>query len=528
MKNLLTILIFCVSFFSCDQLFTNTEGNDSNEKVLGVKEAKPSKISFKNYLQINAFEWDFVSDKAENIDERQFDAIKTFSGIRHYLNWDKIEPVEGKYSFSPNHAGGWDYDLIYSRLKEAGMDVLVDVKSCPPWLINTYPADKRNAENVPAPYGLDRSNPASYVKQGRMAFQLAARYGSNRKIQKNLVQIDTLPRWTGDRPNIAQIGMDLIKYIECDNERDKWWFGPQASQTAEEYAANMSAFYDGHKGKLGKNVGVKTGDPRMVVVMGGLSTPDVKFVLKMIAWCKKNRGFKSNGKVDLCFDVINYHIYSDNASENDGKSTVGVAPERSNIANIADQFLEMSRESAYNLPVWVTETGFDVGQTPERAIPIGKKSPFITQADWNLRTSLLYSRRGIAKSIFYMLKDVDINSTIQFTSSGFLNADFTRRPTADFILQARKVIGDYCYQRTISTSPFVDLYQLNNKQIYVLWNPTQKGLVTSYELNIGRIKQAKIHELQIGKSNTLKRIVNANNGKLKIEVSETPIFVELL
>ena len=44
-----------------------------------------------------------------------------------------------------------------------------------------------------------------------------------------------------------EIGLNLIKYVECENERDKWWKGRRAYQTLAEYAANLSAFYDGHK-----------------------------------------------------------------------------------------------------------------------------------------------------------------------------------------------------------------------------------------------------------------------------------------
>jgi hypothetical protein len=94
---------------------------------------------------------------------------------------------------------------------------------------------------------------------------------------------------------VAKTGLGLIKYIECDNERDKWWKGPKAQQTPEEYAANMSAFYDGNKGKLGKNAGIKTADPNIMVVMGGLANADPNFVIKMIEWCRKNRGLKADG-----------------------------------------------------------------------------------------------------------------------------------------------------------------------------------------------------------------------------------------
>ncbi|RYF12278.1 beta-galactosidase [Pedobacter agri] len=498
----------------------------SVDPTVSITSASP--IAFKNYLQVNAFEWDFAQQaQPQSIDESKFTVIKSFGGIRHYLDWDRIESTEGQYTFSVMHSGGWDLDLIYSRLKDAGMDVLVDLKTCPQWLVNTYPAGQRDAENVPAPYGLDRSLPSSYIKQARAGFQLAARYGSNKALNPSLVKVNTLPRWTNDKVNSVRIGLDLVKYIECDNERDKWWKGAKAQQSPEEYAANMSAFYDGDKGKLGKDVGVKAADPNMLVVMGGLANPDINFVLNMIEWCRKNRGLKPDGSVDLCFDIINYHQYANDAANNGGNASVGVAPELSDLPEVAMKFIEMAKKSANNMPVWITEVGYDVGdRTPQRAITIGSKNSMITQADWNLRSSLLFARMGLKKSIFYMLDDVDLSSSIQYSSSGFVDANFRKRPSADYMLQTKTLLGNYYYLATIGKDPIVDVYVNDKKIIYVLFIPDQKGRTGEYQLDLGNSKQAIIHTLQVGKEVMQAKTVNTTNGKLTINVSETPLFLE--
>ncbi|MGY3052024.1 hypothetical protein ACVWYG_000211 [Pedobacter sp. UYEF25] len=527
MKNLLAFVLIGLTSMACNRHWISSTQPLPNFLIDTVK-ANVSVVPFKNYLEVNAFEWDFVAPNSpDQIEEAKFSIISCFGGIRHYLDWMRIEPKKGKYTFSVTHEGGYDYDQIYARMKEAGLSVLVDLKTCPRWLIDTYPKDQQDAENVPATFGLDRKEPKSYVLQAKAAFQMAARYGANKNIDSNLLSVDTAIRWHDDKRNRIKIGLALIKYIECDNERDKWWKGPKAQQSPEEYAANMSAFYDGDKGKLGKDVGVKTADPSMVVVMGGLGTADPKFVEKMIEWCRENRGLKPDGQVNLCFDVINYHLYANDADANGGKSTAGVAPELSNLTAVAREFLKMAKEKANNLPVWVTESGYDVGPaTPQRAIPIGKKSSQATQADWNLRTALLYARLGIKKSIFYMLDDVDLNSTIQYSSSGFVNQDGSRRPSADYFLQTKKLIGDYHYCGTINNNPIVDVYKKESKTIFVLTTPDQKGSLISYQLDIGKRSKACVYALQIGKNQMTAKTVNIKNGKVTVEVSETPLFVE--
>ncbi|PWS30352.1 beta-galactosidase [Pedobacter paludis] len=533
MKYFIIPLLFFFIFTACRKRNNGENSDDLTNSTIVTPAGNgiaSSTTPFKDYIAVNAFEWDVTQqNQPDVIDETRLNLLKSFSGIRHYLDWSRIEPQQGKYTFSPTHNGGWDYDVIYQKLKDSGIDVLIDLKTCPDWLFNTYPADQRDAENVPAPYGSDRSLPSSYVIQAKAGFQLAARYGTNKNVDPTLFTVDASLRWTGDKANTVKIGLGLIKYIECDNERDKWWKGKKAEQTPEEYAANMSAFYDGDKGKLGKNVGIKTADPNMVVVMGGLATADPNYVIKMIEWCKKNRGTKPDGTVDLCFDVINYHLYSNNAFANGGNATVGVSPELSNIGTVADKFIAMAKDNANNTPVWITETGYDIGtQTPQRAIAIGNKTSSITQADWNLRTSLLYARKGLKRCMFYMLDDVDINSTTQYSSSGFVNSNLTRRPSADYMLQTKNLLGNYYYNSTLSADPIVDLYKLDKKEIYVLTIPDQKGRTATYELNLGDAKQAIIHTLQPGKDVTIDKTVNTVNGKLTIEVSETPIFVEKL
>ncbi|RYD76558.1 MAG: hypothetical protein EOP53_14465 [Sphingobacteriales bacterium] len=482
---------------------------------------------FKNYLGVNAFEWDFVEDKQSNvISERKMDVIRSFGAIRHYLDWERMESEKGKYTFNPTHSGGSNYDLMYKKLKDENIDVLACIKNVPAWFVKSYPEDQRGSDNTPVIFGADKNNPDSYITQARMAFQFAARYGSNTNLNLGLVSVNTVLRWNGDEANEKKIGLNLIKYIECNNEPDKWWGGEKAQQTAEEYAANLSAFYDGDKGKLGKNVGVKNADPNMKVVMGGLGDAKPEFVEKMIEWCKKNRGLKPDGKVDLCFDVINYHLYANDAYINGGKATKGIAPELSEIGPIADKFIEMANKNAPGMEVWVTETGYDVGKTPQSAIAIGKKTSFITQADWNLRTALLYARHGISRCMFYMLDDAGgINNPVQYSSSGF-HDDFKRRPSADYILQTKKLLGNYHYTKTISNEPIVDLYKLKSKEVYVLIVPDQKDRKVVYQLNLGNSKQAIIHTLQVDKNVMAGKKVNVKNGKLTITVTETPVFVE--
>jgi hypothetical protein len=489
-------------------------------------------VAFKNMLGVNAFEWNFLQDPGNpnngmQIYEPKMELIKSFAGVRHYLDWEKIEPQKGKYTFNPTRNGGWNLDVMYQRSKADGIDMLVCLKTCPPWLLETYPANERDAENVPMPYGSNKADPQSYILQAKAAFQFAARYGRTKITDLSQLSVDVTPRWTGDPVNEVKTGLGLVKYIECDNERDKWWKGDKAYQKPEEYAANLSAFYDGNKGKLGKGVGVKTADPNMMVVMAGLAKTDVAYVNAMIDWCKNNRGYKANGAVDLCFDVINFHLYAnDHLLNSSGNATKGIAPELSEAGKVAADFVKLG--NTYHLPVWVTEAGYDVNaNSPQRAVKIGNKSEQLTQADWNLRTALLYARYGIKKLFFYELYDDNIANPTQYASSGFITADLKRRPAADYILQVKSLLGNYSYRETISQNPLVDVYKSGSKTIYAMVSPSQEGKAVAYNLTVPAAKQFVVYQPIAGALSMAKRTEKPVNGTLKITVTETPLFVEV-
>ncbi len=479
-----------------------------------------------NYFGINAFEWNFQNkidpDKA---DASMLDPIKNFTGVRHYLDWGKLEATEGNYTYNPVHDGGWNYDDMYQWCRDQHIEVLACLKTIPKWMEDTYPQGQRNYENVPARYGKDLSDPASYIEQAKVAFQFAARYGSNKNIDVRLLKVDNRPRWTGDKINTIKTGLGHIHYIECDNERDKWWKGRVAYQTGREYAANLSAFYDGHKGALGAGVGVKNADPDMQVVMGGLADPSAGYIQGMIDWCKQYRGYKADGAVDLPWDVINYHYYSNDANGTNNDQHTGVAPELTTTAKTAEELVMLAQVYGKGMPVWVTEAGYDLNaQSPQRAVAVNGRSAQLTQADWILRTSLLYARNGIDRVFYYELYDDDAKSTVKYGTSGLLNEDRTNRPAADFIGQVNRMLGKYTYAQTISTDPLVDRYSYGTKTMYALVVPDAKGRTTNYQLDLGNADSAYIYQSQPGTQMKVTKL-RTDKGKIQIRVSETPVFV---
>ena len=483
-------------------------------------------VPFRQSVGVNMFEWNLEDASAPwQIDESRVAAVKGFSAVRHYMDWEKLATTPGEYSFNPTFSGNWNYDILYERCRAEGVEVLACLKTIPKWMEETYPPGKRDYENIPAPYGRDLLAPGSYIEQARVGFQYMARYGRNRALDPGLVKVSNIKVWSGT--NAVKIGMGLIRYIECDNERDKTWKGRTAYQSAREYAANLSAFYDGHKNTLGPGAGVKNADPSVNVVIGGLAASSTDYVRAMIDWCREFRGYRANGQVNLCWDVINQHLYANDAkSSQDGGSTRGAAPEVSGVGEQAAAFVTLAHQYANDMPVWITEAGYDVNQgSPLKAIAIGTKSVLETQADWILRTALLYTRVGIDRLFFYQLYDDDPLVPVQFYSMGLINGDKTRKPAADYLYQANKLIGDYRYRETLNRDPIVDRYDLNGRPAYVLVVPDEKGRTATYDVPVPKGDTVLVCVPAIGRDAMTQTARVSTTGTITVNVSETPTFV---
>ncbi len=520
-------------------IVVNTYGNMPSEiEFYGNYQVPPVALSnpvFNNYSALknmtgaNGFEWNFLNSDGFGISQKSLQMAKAFNGFRHYLDWQKLEKSEGAYTYNPCYSGSWNLETLYRSLKQANIEVLACIKNIPDWIESTYPADKQGMENVPLKYGRDYILPTSYIEQAKLAFQYAARYGSNKNVNPSLLSVYQIPRWTGDSTNIVKIGLDLVKYIECNNETDKWWKGREAYQMGREYAANLSAFYDGHMNTMGVGVGAKNADPNIKIVMAGTASTNTDYVRGMIDWCAQYRGYLANGAINFCWDIINYHFYSNDAlfSQYGGNASVGVAPEFGSFEKTAQNFIKMAAVIAKNMPVWVTETGYDINpsQSSQYAPAIGSKSVLETQADWILRTSLLSARNGIGKLFFYEMYD-DNPYGGQFGTCGLLSSkDSARRPAANFLNQLNQQFGNYIYQENIHHNPEVDRYEFNKQSMYVVWNPTQTGSVLSYSLDLGKMDSATIYSPNAYADTMKATLIRNTMSALSLTVTEIPQFI---
>ncbi|WP_162053202.1 hypothetical protein [Pontibacter pamirensis] len=469
----------------------------------------------------------------DGVAEHKWEALKGYTCFRDYTDWKTFEDKEGEFTYEPSAWGGALRDTYYQRMHDEGKEVMVCPQKVPDWFQEAnYPPEQRGESNVPKAWDADGENWDSYRKVAHLYYRISARYGRNKDIPEEFLSVKEEPFYPNQPANKSKAGLGTVQYMQVDNEPDRYWHGRQAYQNGREYAARSSACYDGHKGKMGPGYGVKTADPSMQVVVGGL-VGDIGFMRGMIDWSKENRGYKLNDKrqkvVDLPFDIIDYHVYHNtaNSTQDQQANTTGICPELSTATERAKSFLQLSYEECEGMPVQISETGYDVhSESPQRAMATPTRSILQTQADWGIRAALLYARLGIYRIYTYMATDVTNPGPGKYSTSGEIDKvnGYKRRPAADFKAQLNKLMGSYTYKRTLSSDPAVDVYELKDDEIYVLWIPDQVSRTGEYELNLGTDK-AVIHSLVEGAGEMKKVAVKTKNGKLKITATETPVFV---
>lgn len=498
-----------------------------------------SKSVFKNLTGVCMYEWNVLpSDDPVTVDPGLANMVGKCGYVRHYLDWIRIENTRGKYTFQPERNGGWFLDSMYSALKSRGVGILTGFQKTPPWIYEGYPFNAGLAPNdmrqdvLPTIYGRRLDDPASYIEMGQLAFQFAARYGRNTGVNPSLVTVDTSQPNPWDPINEVKIGLGLVDIFEVGNEMNKTWVNREFYQTAREHAANLSCVYDGHKGMLGNNVGIKTADPNMQVSTMGTIEVNPSYFQGIIDWSKQYRGYLPNGQVDVPFDVINFHSYRNDAGGSQhGSATTGVCPEQSNLyEDISRLSLLVAKYFPDKKIVW-GEFGYDWNQNSiQKAPPIGSKTTFEVSGDWLLRSILEAGRAGIDIITIYQMYDDDVTgeNPTQYATSGIADWNSrTNRNAIAYIAQARSFMDSFMYSENISMSPRVDKWSNGNEDVYAIWSPTQNDSSGAFMLEPGAHTSAVLYEMN-GISDTPLISNLPVNANYSISYSETPVFVKVI
>jgi len=466
-----------------------------------VRRSKP----FKQMLGANSFPWNTLkSDDPSLLSPVLMGLQRMFGRTRGYHDRFRVEPIEGQYMLGPgwHEAGSFNTDTWLAGLKSQGQEVLLVLKNAPGWIQETWPADMRTTEQMTVKWQGSWAATLAYAetpeahKHGALLVgQVTMRYGRV-VVDESRIKVYQAPGG-GFPTNKKRTGLDLLNWIEINNESDSDWRGRQGYMNGRMRAARASAYYDGHKGTLGPDAGIVNIDPTMRLALDGSATATTEFLQGILDWCREHRGYKANGKVDLPFHAIKYHAYAtDIGITQSGTITRGRAPEPAQYAAKYQEFADFVAEKMDpELLLFIGEFGYDLGQSTQRAArpmdvaaAVNNVIPLATlennQADWMGRTALEMDRVGLDGLEMYMMEDASTPPSLhtRYSYCGIINADKTRRMAGNMYYQLNQLLGEMVYESTESLEPRVTIYKhpVTGVRAKVGWVPKEEGATATY------------------------------------------------
>jgi len=463
--------------------------------------------------------------------------------LREYNDWDWIENVQMENSFQPTYDVNFYLDDWYGNLSSLNIKNHQCMQKSAGWIHNHNNTEEgwKPLNDTILAIPLSAMNASYYTAVADHAYQVVARYGSKVVPDSNLQLASNQPR---------NSGLNTLTGLEIFNEVDGTWNGGRNGFFAPyEYAAMLSAAYDGHCSTMGPLMGGKNADPTFPIIHSGLAglelAPDYFEAVRL--WSisfRKDKQFPA--------DVLNVHTYCRNPA-----GTIGVAPESCNIYNDLLRLCTYRDTYLPTLPIWLSEFGYDTVGGPSFSPGIGPYTPQDVQAMWLIRTVLLLARlvspngnACISRAHMYMLADVESTSGGVFATSGLLaSSDFGYAPKVSWYYYSvfTKYLGSYTYTTMLPLDNTLPSYVMaqcfvnsaTNSYGIILWSATSNATIInnadipvslsncpvlnkgsqSITMIIPAVNQMK------GNQTTLTPSTNGNNQVVSLTISEIPIML---
>lgn len=441
------------------------------------------------------------------IDDR-LSELKALGHVREYHNFRWVlDDKLGQNKFAPSYGGKWNFDDYYKMLYDNNIEAIPCIQGTSKALLSKeyLNSGKATMNEKTNDIGTDPSLPASYKTHASTMFQYAARYGSQKVDESKLLLASDQEKKTG---------LGYITYYENNNEPDKTWEGTNSYYSPYELAAMCSADYDGHEKTMGDTYGIKNADPNSKLVLGGLCSGTTQYLDLMKLWFENNRSDKK-----MAFDVINFHTYCGTQ-----------APEENGFKQRCEEVVNWRNINAPDKEVWLTEFGWDTNINSPHAAPTQE-----AQGDWLIRSYLLSFAAGIDRSSMYMLRDAGwAGSPGSYATSGLVTEKgaWTKKPSWYYVYTLKETLEGYVFDKVIEESNNKYVYRFKKEgtteYVYAIWSPTSNGSSYQDSLEIGQAStKATLTTMQDGVFDGKRTRLTIQNGKVKIPVSESPVFVSV-
>lgn len=459
------------------------------------------------------------------------------------FDWAWAEAVKDQNNFQPALGVDFMMDDYLNATVAAGVGVHMAYQGTAPFVHGSNASQAKwkplTYEQLHTPGA--STDPASYAAYASSAFQVAARYGQT-KVPASLLKL------APNQP--VRSGLGTLGAFEAGNEWSGTWNGREAYFSPLEYAAFLSAAYDGHEGSMGPGMGVKAADPGMAVSNAGLAelaNCSIDYLEGMYLWSAQNREDKS-----LPADILSIHHYANNVNgpipgtspmTGEPDPDIGIMPEADNLTARVAAYAGWRDKRAPSALLWWGEFGYDTSGGPQRSPAIGNMSAEEVQAAWLVRSLFAIAAGGADGAQMFMMADVNSNQPFRFSSSGLVT-DKTSffQPKASWYIYhtlTNTIANLFICNRTDDEVANVAIATLasdctssnaaGSTEVWVIWSPTSTDrIVAEYSLDVtgATSSTATIMTLQDKEPLGVNSTVPITAGRLVLhQITEMPTVV---
>ncbi len=294
----------------------------------------------------------------------------------------------------------------------------------------------------------------------------------------------------------------MVDTTEIENEPGKW--------SSEEYVKLFKAMAGG----------LRSGDPRMKIATCTVSAE------KPDEWEKPIQSLEG---LEPLYDVINMHTYSLKAGWPSFERT---NPEASGIRYLSTVEVMIAYRVAHpamkDKRIWVTEFGYDAASPAalKTADPKWVSSTELQQAQWLVRSYLLFSGMDVDRAYLYFFDDHDGNA---FHGASGITRLGVPKPGFYAVRHLQAVLGGYRFSRVVAKEAgAVYAYEFINdagETAWVVWSPTS-GMPDAKRTIAGAPrKPVRAEHLAINATEPAAVTCAFAKQSLSLTVGETPVFV---
>ena len=269
--------------------------------------------------------------------------------------------------------------------------------------------------------------------------------------------------------------------------------------------------------------GLREGDPKLTILTCNLTAGKSHDYAKSVE-CLKG--------LEKSYDVLNIHVYAMIEGWPTWRRSFPEDPKITYLKEIRD-VIDWRNTNAPGKPLWITEYGWDCSTgKPDPKTEFAKWEGVTDkqQAQWLVRSTLVFMSMDVARAYIYWFNDDDVASL--HASSG-LTRKWIPKPSYWAHAHLYKNLADYRFSRVIKAADGdVFIYEFAHgrtpeKRAIIVWSPTGNGRRGEMSIDLGGATLVRAERMPLAEGPAPQEQPVVKDGEATVKIDESPLYLFL-